>query len=108
MLIDLLVVDNRIPNEVYTRWSKIQEFFMVFQIQINIEFFYYCMWPGKSQDYKLSFVRSKKTSISGVSIFTRLRNSTKTTKVIIPNKANLHFRVIKNLKNYKNSVIFGV
>ena len=39
MLIDLLVVDNRIPNEVYTRWfSKIQEFLWFFQIQIYSEF----------------------------------------------------------------------
>ena len=109
MLIDLLVVDNRIPNEVYTRWSKIQEFFMVFQIQIYIEFFCYSMWPVKSQDYKLSYVRSKNIDFECISF---LRDDEIRQNVIVPNKANLHFlnssKIRKNLKNYKNLVIFLV
>ena len=87
MLIDLLVVDNRIPNEVYTRWFwKIQEFFMVFS-NSNLQriFVVILWWPEKTQDYKLSYVRSK-----NLIRFTRLKNS---------EKLNCLKLVIKNLKN---------
>ena len=88
---------------------KIQEFFMVFQIQIYIEFFCYSMWPVKSQDYKLSYVRSKNIDFGCISF---LRDDEIRQNVIVPNKANLHFwkssKIRKNFKNYKNLVIFLV
>ena len=61
---------------------------MVFQIQIYIEFFCYSMWPVKSQNYKLSYVRSKNIDFECISF---LRDDEIRQNVIVLNKANLHF-----------------